>query len=280
MRIRNAFVTALLLVAVGACGVLETKEPALQMQEQALEVQPQALEVQPKEVGPYTAYFALNSAVLDAKARSVVASAIATAKRIAPSQIIVAGHADRAGSAKYNLLLSKRRVSAVAKAFVNAGYSPRIIKKTIHGEDQPWIQTLDGQAEGQNRRTEITLVRPVQKLAKARMQAVEAKRKAEEERRLAAAEAKWKAEEEQRLAAAGAKRKAEEERRLAAAEANWKVEEEERLADVVANRKAVIEGRLAGVEAGTEEKPCSQVQLFVSNFPVSVCISPVRQMQR
>ena len=280
MRIGKALVTALLLVAVGACGPLGTEEPALQMQEQALEVQPQALEVQPKEVGPYTAYFALNSAVLDAEARSVISSAIATAKRIDPSKIIVAGHADRAGSAKYNMLLSKRRVNAVAKAFVNAGYSPRIIKKTIHGEDQPWIPTSDGQAEGQNRRAEITLVRPIQELAKPRMQAVEAKRKAEEERRLAAAEAKWKAEEEQRLAAAEAKQKAEEERRLAAAAAKWKAEEEQRLAEVVATRKAVIEERLAGVEARMEEKPCSQVQLFVSNFPVSVCISPVGQMQR
>ena len=46
MRIGKALVTALLLVAVGACGPLGTEEPALQMQEQALEVQP-------KEVGPY-----------------------------------------------------------------------------------------------------------------------------------------------------------------------------------------------------------------------------------
>ncbi len=103
MRIGKALVTALLLVAVGACGPLGTEEPALQMQEQALEVQPQAGEVQPKEVN------------------------------------------------------------------------------------------------------------------------------------LAAAEAKW---------------------------------------------KAVIEERLAGVEARTEENPCSQVQLFVSNFPISVCISPARWMQR
>ncbi len=257
MKIGKALVTALLLVAVGACGPLGTEEPALRMQEQALEIQPQALEiqpqaleVQPEEVGPYTAYFALNSAALDAKARSVISSAIATAKRIDPSEIIVAGHADRAGSKKFNMLLSKRRVHAVAKAFVNAGYSPRIIKKTIHGEDQPWIQTSDGEAEGQNRRTEITLVPPIQKLAKARMQAVEAKRKAEEEQRLAAAEAKWKA------------------------------EEGERLAEVVAKRKAEIEERFAEAEARTEEKPCSQVQLFVSNTPVSICISPVRQMQR
>ncbi len=253
MRIGKTPVTALLLIAVGACGPFGPEQPALQMQEQAVEIQPQAVEaveVQPKEVGPFTAYFALNSAVLDAKARSVISSAIATAKRIDPSEIIVAGHADRAGSAKYNLLLSKRRVHAVAKAFINAGYSPAIINKTIHGEDQPLISTSDGQFEGQNRRTVITLVRPIQRPAKPRMQAVEAKRKAEEERRLAAAEAKGKAEEEQRLAAAEAK------------------------------RKAVTEERLAGVGARMEDKPCSQVQVFVSDSPVSVCIDPIGQVQR
>ncbi len=273
MRIGKALVTALLLVAVGACSPLGTEEPALQMEEQALVVQP-------KEVGPFTAYFGHSSAVLDAKAQSVISSAIATAKVVDFSEIIVAGHADRSGSAKFNMELSERRVQAVAKAFEDAGFPPEKIKIAIHGEDQPLIPTSDGQGEAQNRRTEITLVRQIEELPEHKMQALEAQRKAEEERRLAAAEAKWNAEEERRLADAEATRKAEEERRLAAAEAKWNAEEERRLAEVEVKRNAEIEERLAGVEEKTEEEPCSQVELFVSNSAVSVCVSPVGQQQQ
>ena len=67
------------------------------------------------------------------------------------------GHADRSGTVKYNLGLSKRRAEAVKKALVQLGITSNEIATVWKGEAEPLVQTKDGVREPQNRRVEIVL---------------------------------------------------------------------------------------------------------------------------
>ena len=67
-----------------------------------------------------------------------------------------AGHADRSGSAQYNIGLSERR-NASTRAYLTArGIPDGNITSQGFGESQPRVPTADGVRELQNRRVEIT----------------------------------------------------------------------------------------------------------------------------
>lgn len=69
----------------------------------------------------------------------------------------VVGHADRSGSAKYNVALSKKRSQAVKNALVKIGFPKNLIKTLAKGESEPLVPTNDGVREPQNRRVEILI---------------------------------------------------------------------------------------------------------------------------
>jgi outer membrane protein OmpA-like peptidoglycan-associated protein len=108
---------------------------------------------------PFIVYFAFDSGALNLAGQGVVERAADAIESVRPSSVTIAGHTDRAGAPKYNLVLSKRRVDAVAAALVAAGVSPPVIAKSIHGEDSPDVATSDGVREWRNRRAVITLAR-------------------------------------------------------------------------------------------------------------------------
>ncbi len=107
--------------------------------------------------GPFIVYFDFNSAKVTVAANGVIDHAAAAAKKMNLSQVLISGHADRSGATKYNTVLSKTRVDAVALALIAAGVSASAISKSIFGEDKPLVQTDDGKREWRNRRVEITL---------------------------------------------------------------------------------------------------------------------------
>ncbi|MBC8242720.1 MAG: OmpA family protein, partial [Alphaproteobacteria bacterium] len=112
-----------------------------------------------KTVGPFTVYFGFNSASLDSAANALIDS-LANHKYANDElgYVILSGHADRSGNVAYNEMLSEKRVTAVADAFMAKGITARILS-TFYGEDRPSKMTDDGMREPKNRRVEITLSR-------------------------------------------------------------------------------------------------------------------------
>ena len=74
---------------------------------------------------------------------------------VALTNLSVTGHADRAGSAAYNLKLSLRRADAVRAALIKAGVPAANIVTAGRGESDPAVPTPDGMPEAKNRRAII-----------------------------------------------------------------------------------------------------------------------------
>ncbi|MDP6602913.1 MAG: OmpA family protein, partial [Rhodospirillales bacterium] len=109
--------------------------------------------------GPYTVFFDFDSAELTAAAPAVVQKVISDFEKVKPSEILLSGHADRAGSSAYNMVLSKERLDAVAAALKEGGVPSLILTKTMKGEYNPRVATPDGQRNEANRRVEVTFKR-------------------------------------------------------------------------------------------------------------------------
>lgn len=71
--------------------------------------------------------------------------------------LAINGHADRAGSAEYNIHLSERRAMFVLRALAKAGIPEAKMAYFAFGEGDPAIPTDDGVREPKNRRVEITV---------------------------------------------------------------------------------------------------------------------------
>ncbi len=81
----------------------------------------------------------------------------ASAKAGGPLHVIVDGHADRAGAAPYNVVLSRRRANAVTRGLVARGLSRERLAVHAFGESRPRVLTPDGLRESRNRRVEVVI---------------------------------------------------------------------------------------------------------------------------
>jgi len=70
-------------------------------------------------------------------------------------KVEVAGYTDNIGSAKYNLLLSKKRAEAVAKLLVKFGVNPKRLVVKGYGEKYPLVPNTTSTNRALNRRVEI-----------------------------------------------------------------------------------------------------------------------------
>ena len=102
----------------------------------------------------WTILFDFDSAGLDADARGVVAR-ILSGWAMKPDAIVVTGHTDAAGPARYNQDLSERRAAAVGQALEEGGIDPGRITAVGKGEAEPAVPTADGVRESQNRRVTV-----------------------------------------------------------------------------------------------------------------------------
>ncbi len=75
------------------------------------------------------------------------------------SSIGVVGHTDRSGPDSYNYPLSLERANAIADLMRQAGIPDSMITVDGKGEDNPRVETLDGERNPANRRVEITINR-------------------------------------------------------------------------------------------------------------------------
>jgi len=107
-------------------------------------------------VGPFIIYFDWDVDELSATARArldEVAQAYAAGGN---PQVVLAGHADRSGSATYNVGLSQRRANNTRDYLASRGVSSGSMTTQAFGESRPAVETADGVREPDNRRVEIT----------------------------------------------------------------------------------------------------------------------------
>ncbi|MDE2513150.1 MAG: OmpA family protein, partial [Alphaproteobacteria bacterium] len=104
----------------------------------------------------YTVYFEFNKANLTPDARKIVGQAAAAAKQ-GTARLVVDGYTDLAGTAQYNLGLSKRRAEAVRAALVADGVSAKRISIQAFGKTNPAVPTPDGVREPRNRRAVVII---------------------------------------------------------------------------------------------------------------------------
>lgn len=126
--------------------------------EQAPPPPPPAPAPEEKKAPPaFLVFFDFDSAAITAQGQQVIDQAVAAAKDYGAAKLIVIGYADRAGTDKYNLALSKRRAEAVHKVLVGEGIEDSKISIEAKGESDPLVPTPDGVREPQNRRVEINI---------------------------------------------------------------------------------------------------------------------------
>lgn len=106
--------------------------------------------------GPYIVFFDWDKSDITPEAAGILDNAISNYQSCGNASVMLAGHADRSGSASYNVGLSQRRADGV-KAYLTArGIPGGVIGTEAFGESQPRVATADGVRELQNRRVEVT----------------------------------------------------------------------------------------------------------------------------
>lgn len=104
----------------------------------------------------YMVFFDFGSSKLDQQSKNTVNKVIADMSSLKGKyEIIINGHADRAGNQKLNLNLSRKRARTVKSKFVKAGINKDVVQIFSFGESDPRIDTKDGEKNRMNRRVEI-----------------------------------------------------------------------------------------------------------------------------
>lgn len=107
----------------------------------------------------YQAFFDFDSDKLNSDGERVLDRIAEAAMAKGPSRILLTAHADRSGSAAYNMALSQRRAEAVATALKLRGVSGAAVESEALGESQPFVPTADGVSEPQNRSVFVIFVK-------------------------------------------------------------------------------------------------------------------------
>ncbi len=132
-------------------------EPVMEMAKPMPEPEPEpAPPPMVPEEAMYLVFFNWDSATLSSGAKNVLDAVAEEVAKNTPSQIIVAGHADTSGDAKYNQRLAFKRANAVRDALVASGVSADILSVESYGEDSLLVATSDNVREPANRRVNIS----------------------------------------------------------------------------------------------------------------------------
>jgi outer membrane protein OmpA-like peptidoglycan-associated protein len=112
----------------------------------------------PRQVtpGPFIIYFDWDVDELSAAARSRLDEVAAAYQATGQASVVLAGHADRSGSATYNVGLSQRRANNTRDYLASRGVPSGAMTTQAFGESRPAVETADGVREPDNRRVEIT----------------------------------------------------------------------------------------------------------------------------
>ncbi len=117
---------------------------------------PQGTPCPVREIPPAIVYFGWDEDTLTDRARQTLDEVVSNYQRGGQTQIVLAGHADRSGSAGYNVGLSQRRANRVRDYLAGRGVPGGAMNTQAFGETRPAVETADGVREPDNRRVEIT----------------------------------------------------------------------------------------------------------------------------
>jgi outer membrane protein OmpA-like peptidoglycan-associated protein len=106
--------------------------------------------------GPFIVFFDWDRSDITPQAAAILDNAAAAYQQTGSAQVVLAGHADKSGSASYNVGLSQRRADAVRSYLAGRGIPDGALSTEAFGESRPLVETADGVREPQNRRVEIT----------------------------------------------------------------------------------------------------------------------------
>ncbi len=106
--------------------------------------------------GPYIVFFEWDKADITPEAATILNNAVSAYANCGSASVMLAGHADRSGTATYNVGLSQRRANNVRSYMAGRGVPDGNITTQAFGESQPRVPTADGVRELQNRRVEVT----------------------------------------------------------------------------------------------------------------------------
>ncbi|MFM9851266.1 MAG: OmpA family protein [Sphingomonadaceae bacterium] len=106
--------------------------------------------------GPYIVFFEWDKSDITTDAGSILDNAVSAYANCGQAQVMLAGHADKSGTPKYNAGLSERRNASVRAYLSGRGIPDGVISTQAFGEGAPKVETADGVRELQNRRVEIT----------------------------------------------------------------------------------------------------------------------------
>ena len=109
------------------------------------------------EAKEFIVYFPFDQYPLTTEAQAVVQQAADYAKMGNATKILVVGHTDTSGSARYNQRLSERRAKAVGDSLVGSGVNQSVVSVDWKGEGDLAVQTGDGVKEPLNRRATINI---------------------------------------------------------------------------------------------------------------------------
>jgi len=114
----------------------------------------------PKKVlRSYEVYFGFDKSNITADSNATLSRVADEIKTYNPSEVVVAGYADKAGTSSYNLELSQKRANAVSEALTQNGVQNRVIDEEAYGEMHPAVETPDGVPEAENRRVVIEFLK-------------------------------------------------------------------------------------------------------------------------
>ena len=111
--------------------------------------------VSPPEPVSGIVYFDFDIDVPNAEGDAALADVLSNLLQRGPDRVVVAGHADRAGTEGYNQDLSQRRANNIAKSLIAGGVESSAVTIEAFGETQPAVPTEDGVREPGNRRVQI-----------------------------------------------------------------------------------------------------------------------------
>lgn len=106
--------------------------------------------------GPYIVFFDFDRSDITAEASTILNNAITAYADCGSARVMLAGHTDTSGSARYNMALAERRNAAVRSYMTGRGVAASQITGEAFGESQPRVPTADGVREAQNRRVEVS----------------------------------------------------------------------------------------------------------------------------
>ena len=102
--------------------------------------------------------FATDSAKINSLDQKKFDKYIAYLKKVPTSKIILEGHTDSIGSAKYNLILSQKRANAVKDKLISMGIEASRIEVIGYGETKPLVANDTEENRQKNRRVTARIV--------------------------------------------------------------------------------------------------------------------------